>query len=212
VSSSVELISYQLENSQKSKEIDMIISMIKNQVLRANRMIKNVNILSELEKIDIAIGTIELLDLLKNSINFAKIAYQDKTIEIKVESFSNRIFIKANELLQDIFDNLLINAIKYNNSSDVEIFIKISREPKEDKNYIRMEFIDNGIGIADERKEIIFEKGFREHKGHKGMGLGLSLVKKIVSSYNGAIKVEDRIKGDYSKGSNFILLLLESIE
>jgi signal transduction histidine kinase len=39
------------------------------------------------------------------------------------------------------------------------------------------------------------------------MGLGLSLVQKIVSKYNGKIWVEDKVKGEYSKGSNFIILL-----
>ena len=39
------------------------------------------------------------------------------------------------------------------------------------------------------------------------MGLGLSLVKKIIDSYSGKICVKDRIKGDYTKGSNFIVLI-----
>ena len=42
------------------------------------------------------------------------------------------------------------------------------------------------------------------------MGLGLSLVKKIIESYHGQIWVEDRFEGDYSKGSNFIVLIPEA--
>ena len=41
------------------------------------------------------------------------------------------------------------------------------------------------------------------------MGFGLSLVKKILEGYNGKIWVEDRIQGDYTKGSNFIVLIPE---
>ena len=70
-----------------------------------------------------------------------------------------------------------------------------------------MEFIDNGIGVEDYRKETIFKKGRKDHKGGKGMGLGLSLVSKILRLYNGKIWVEDKIKGDYSKGSNFIVII-----
>jgi signal transduction histidine kinase len=40
-----------------------------------------------------------------------------------------------------------------------------------------------------------------------GMGLGLSLVKSAIDSYGGEVSVKNRVKGDYSQGSNFIILL-----
>lgn len=75
-----------------------------------------------------------------------------------------------------------------------------------------MEFSDNGIGVPEDRKEIIFKRGNRELKGSKGMGIGLSLVKKIIKGYNGKIWVEDKVKCDYSQGSNFFLLIPEIIQ
>lgn len=39
------------------------------------------------------------------------------------------------------------------------------------------------------------------------MGIGLSLVKKLIDNYNGKIRVEDKVKEDYSKGANFIILI-----
>ena len=44
-----------------------------------------------------------------------------------------------------------------------------------------------------------------------GMGLGLSLVKKIIENYHRVIWVEHRIKGDYTKGSNFVILIPEGV-
>ena len=44
------------------------------------------------------------------------------------------------------------------------------------------------------------------------MGIGLSLVKKIMKGFNRKIWVEDKVKGDFSKGSNFILLIPEISE
>ena len=77
------------------------------------------------------------------------------------------------------------------------------------KKLIKLEFIDNGIGIFDENKESIFQKGYKRDKKVRGMGIGLSLVKKIIKSYNGKIWVENRIKDDYEQGSNFVILIPE---
>jgi len=75
--------------------------------------------------------------------------------------------------------------------------------------FIKLEFIDNGIGIPDSMKDKAFQRAFMKDKTVSGMGLGLSLVKKIVEKYHGQIWVEDKIKGDYSKGSNFIIIIPE---
>lgn len=48
-------------------------------------------------------------------------------------------------------------------------------------------------------KEMIFKRGNRGLKGSKGMGIGLSLVKKIIRGYDGKIWIEDRVKNDYKK-------------
>jgi len=42
------------------------------------------------------------------------------------------------------------------------------------------------------------------------MGIGLSLVKKIIRGYNGKIWIDDKVKNDYTKGSNFILMIPEA--
>ena len=73
-----------------------------------------------------------------------------------------------------------------------------------------MEFMDNGMGIPDTNKAEIFTRGFKKDTNVRGLGIGLSLVKKAIYSYQGKIWVEDRIKCDYSKGSNFVLLIPEA--
>ena len=78
---------------------------------------------------------------------------------------------------------------------------------QEERDYIKIEFKDNGIGISDSRKVSIFERGNRRYQKSRGMGLGLSLVKKVIDLYQGKIWVEDRVKGDYKQGSNFVLLI-----
>ncbi|MHA1256612.1 MAG: sensor histidine kinase, partial [Promethearchaeota archaeon] len=196
-----------LNGTVNDKDFRTIAENLKKQVNRGVKLISNVQKLSELEEVSQSIQKIEITHFLKHAINYVKRAYQDKSINIKITPGKKISYVAANELLEDIFENVIINSVTYNDNSEVDIQIKISQVRRDDKSFIKMEFIDNGIGITDERKEMIFKRGNREYKGTKDMGLGLSLVKKIVEIYNGMIWVEDKVKGNYSKGSKFILLL-----
>ena len=189
------------------KDIRTISENLKKQVERGVKLISNVQKLSELEEVSQSIQKIEITHFLKHAINYVKKIYQDKNINIQITPPEKVYYVIANELIEDIFENIIINGLTYNDNSEVDIHIKISQIHRDDKNFIKTEFIDNGIGLTNERKEMIFKRGNREYKGTKGMGIGLSLVKKIVEIYNGMIWVEDKVKGDYSRGSKFILLL-----
>ncbi|MBN1215272.1 MAG: ATP-binding protein [Candidatus Lokiarchaeota archaeon] len=87
----------------------------------------------------------------------------------------------------------------------VQIEINIRYHYNQNSSYYRLEFIDNGIGIEDNRKKSIFHRIKRQKEDLSGMGLGLLLVKKIIDLYNGKIWVENRIKDDFSQGSKFII-------
>ncbi|MFX1557897.1 MAG: PAS domain S-box protein, partial [Promethearchaeota archaeon] len=207
VNSSAELTILNLRGNVESKEIESIANIIKRQIQRGSKLVSNVQTLSEFEESQISINPIDVREQLENSIEFIKKSYSERLLNIKIKQFCDEIIVNANEYLQEVFENVLINAIKYNKNPSVEINIKISTQNYDKKDYYKLEFIDNGIGVADERKKLIFERGKRELKGTKGMGLGLSLVKKIIESYKGKIWVEDKVKGDYTQGSKFIILL-----
>ncbi len=210
INSSAEIIGFQLGDSEMSMYIENMTKMIKNQVDRGSKLISNVRTLTELdEQEEISTKQVNISKFLNSSINFVKKAYIGKNISIFAEKLDQKYYTNANELLQDVFDNILINSIKYNENLEVEISIKISKQIMDGKNYFKLELSDNGIGVSDDRKDVIFQRGNRELKGTKGMGIGLSLVKKILEIFEGKIWVEDKIKGDYTKGSNFIVLLPE---
>jgi signal transduction histidine kinase len=84
--------------------------------------------------------------------------------------------------------------------------------PKDETSYLQLEFIDNGKGIPDDRKPFLFQRQSTKSPDGGGMGLGLSIVQHLVSLYNGTIHVEDKVPGDYSQGSNFIILIPEAPE
>ncbi len=197
----------QLGKTLDPNEILDIIGIIENQIIRGSKLISNVRKLSEIEEFVEPLKSIDVCNLLKKAIGNLKNAYQSHSIEIKVDSPSKNIFIRANDLLLEAFENLLMNAVNHNENPIIEILIRISEEEREGLNYIKVEFIDNGIGIEDSRKTTIFTRGSKENNFVGGMGIGLSLVNLIVERLEGNIWVKDRFKGDSTKGSNFIVML-----
>ena len=198
-----------LGNYETNQKMVRLIEIIKEQVNRGKKLVSNVRKLSQIEGQEIIIEKIEIFNILKKAVKFIHNSFHDKNLKIQIKTFSEQIYIKANELIEEVFENILINAVKHNNNPTIEINIKISKLAKEGNNYYKIEFIDNGVGIEDDRKTTIFQ---RADKSIHGMGLGLSLVKKIIQKYEGKVWVENIVKDDYSKGSNFIILIPEVIK
>jgi PAS domain S-box-containing protein len=115
-------------------------------------------------------------------------------------------FVRANELLHDVFANLVGNAIKHTgNRTDINVGLDVVND--NGTRYCRVVVEDDGPGIPDGFKTVIFNRTLTgTHKG-RGMGLGLYLVKSLVDSYGGRVWVEDRIDGDHMKGARFVVIL-----
>ncbi|MFX0179391.1 MAG: PAS domain S-box protein [Candidatus Hodarchaeota archaeon] len=208
IQSSTELLSLLLDEMNITKGNNFI-DIIKDQIIRGSNLISNVRKLSEIEEIESPLKNIELFGVLNEVKNYIIKSFQNKNINLEILSDEEQIFINANELLPDVFENILINAIRYNQNPLIELIIKVSKDIVNGKNFIRMEFIDNGIGIPNEMKEKVFQRGYN-HKGIiKGLGLGLTLVKKVIGIYNGQIWAEDKVNGDYTQGTKFIILIPE---
>jgi signal transduction histidine kinase len=191
------------------EEIKKSINIMKTQVMRGSKLVSNIYNLSKLEESKIPLEKKDISKVLKKSVASIQKIDRERSVNIEFNFDDQEFFILGNDLLEDLFDNILNNAIKHNKNPTVEIKIKISKQEREHVNYLKMEFLDNGKGVSDTRKEKIFSRGNIEIKSVYGMGLGLSLAKKIIETYNGEIWVEDRVKGDHLKGSDFILLIPE---
>ncbi len=193
---------------QKSIEnLKDLARIIKELVRRGAKLVDNTRKLTEIETFDNPASPINLKAIIDQSIKNVRNRFDEKSINIHIESFNANNFVQANDFLIDAFENILINAVLYNKNPIIEVKIKVSQEKKADQNFIKLEFSDNGIGIEDVRKETIFLRAFNKDKTISGLGLGLTLVKKIIESYKGYIWVENNIKGDRLKGSNFIVLI-----
>ncbi|MHA1986303.1 MAG: sensor histidine kinase [Promethearchaeota archaeon] len=210
IRTSSELSDLYINDPKLNHKVKGLIETIKQQAARGFRLITNIHKLNQLQKDQINLHKIEVCELMKTAINFVKNPLQEN-VTFKVESSFTEYYVFANNLLQDVFENLLINAVIHNKNTLIEISIKISEVLKEKKTYLKMEFMDNGIGIDDVKKKKLFKLKTINLTNGRSMGFGLFLVKNLVDSYKGEIWVEDKIKGDSSKGSNFVLLIPKAI-
>ena len=156
------------EAPERLKDIDDLIEMVQKAVKRGSALVSNARKLSQLEDARMSIQSTEMFEILYDSIDSLKSNFKDQDINVKIHTYSDNIAIYANELLSDVFDNILVNAVKYSGDPRIELKIIISKESKNDENYVRIEFIDNGQGIPDFLKEGIFQSG-NKNKSGKGI-------------------------------------------
>ncbi|WP_262888724.1 sensor histidine kinase [Pontibacter pamirensis] len=102
--------------------------------------------------------------------------------------------------LRSIIYNLLSNAIKYK-STDKDPNIQVKTEAL--NGFVQISVKDNGLGIAEEKKELIFTPFTRFETNTEGTGIGLYLVKKLVENAGGELIVESKL----GEGSEFIVYL-----
>jgi len=196
---------------ERFEKIGDVVEVVKTHARRGTALIANIRKLSKIDNGENKLSIIKIFDIFNESVKTIVSSFQDRNVKIDVKGLSKDMKVLGNELLEDIFDNILNNAVKYNdNEEEVKIDINISKILAIDKQYLKLEFKDYGMGVPNEKKNFLFKRIYVKDMSKRGMGVGLSLVKKIVEDYDGKIWVEDRVKGDYKKGSNFVLLLKEA--
>jgi PAS domain S-box-containing protein len=206
--SSVELCRLSSVSTDLS-EIDMLLDIIEDQVNRGANLVSNIRKISSIDYLDRNLEKVEICEILKRSIKNITKNFPKRKINISFRSNYDKLYVLANHLIFDVFNNILYNAVKHNSKLVIEIEIEILKELLKGESIIKLQFKDNGVGIQDSQKLSIFKGSSVESQSFSRLGLGLSLVKKLVENYNGKIWVEDRIKGDSTQGSNFILTLKE---
>ncbi|KKN21845.1 hypothetical protein LCGC14_0921270 [marine sediment metagenome] len=206
---SLEIINLKTDSVEDPHNIKPILKIINDQVYRGKSLVNNIHKFSQLEESEVNFQKIDLEKTILEAIKYVKKNFKNKEISIQFESPKERIYIQANKLLKDVFENILINAVKHNDNPNIEIVIETTKLQEDGNFFWQIEFIDNGRGIPEAKRKSIFTRGFKEDRSVSGMGLGLSLVKTITDKYNTKILVESRVPEDYLKGTNFKLLFPE---
>jgi signal transduction histidine kinase len=121
---------------------------------------------------------------------------EKKGIEIEYNGSTGEVYADPNKIEQ-VLENLVSNAVKYTN--DGKIVVSVER----DEGQFTIHIKDSGIGISNEHLERLFDRFYRTDKARSrdkgGTGLGLAVVKSILSAHGSDIQV----KSKPGKGSDF---------
>lgn len=133
--------------------------------------------------------------LFRCSLNFEQI-WEEKNIDISIDCDAGITVLSDEQLLDIVWNNLLSNAFKFT-AQNGEVTVNACKE----NNRIIVSVADSGCGINECHLQHIFDKFYQADSSHKtkGNGLGLALVREILSITKGEIKVESTP----GKGSRF---------
>jgi signal transduction histidine kinase len=140
-----------------------------------------------------------LSEQLRNCIIMLEPLWSAKNIDLNIDI--NEIKYNGNkEIMGHLWTNLISNSIKYNKENG-----KINVTLKENENQIIATISDTGIGMTEEQISHIFEKYYQVEKSKtmKGLGLGLTIVSRILCLINGDIEV----KSELGHGSTFMVTI-----
>jgi len=161
-----------------------------NEILEINR-IDSSNI--EIEYIDFNLK--QLMTNIQNSMN--EIASQNNNkFTLDIDKNIPEVLLGDTTKLSQIFINLINNALKFTKNGEVNVIARLV-EQENDFSRINFEIRDTGIGIPEEKQEIIFESfsqgSIEINRKYGGTGLGLTIVKKLVDLLGGEIGLKSEV-------------------
>lgn len=200
-----EVLKNSLDN-EESKNYAEIIHKGGTRLMDTLNLILNISAI-ELDNIKVTKDNFDLISEVKEVIEiFDKTAAQ-KNLTLSYKSGVDKKLIHSDrKIVSQILGNLVNNAIKY--TLEGSVLVKIEDVTKNNLNYVAIKVIDTGIGIPEDKKELIWEE-FRQvseglSRGFEGTGLGLSITKKFVDKLGGEIFIEE---SQPRIGSTFTVLL-----
>jgi signal transduction histidine kinase len=180
------------------------LTSLNDEVIRFGKLLNNLNVLKEFESESFALNEeeVSLKEVLSLVCDNFSIMSKEKNIEIIYDIKPNEDYtiLGDRDKLRQVFINILSNAVKFTNSGG-KVWVNLARN----RNKIIVNIEDNGMGISKEDLPFIFERLYRCDKSRnkiQGSGIGLTIVKNILTLHSATIDVESEI----NKGSKITIV------
>jgi PAS domain S-box-containing protein len=177
------------------RQLDHMVHLV-NDLLDVTRIVQ--------DRIDLKRATIDLREVLRNAVDTARPAIEAQRHRLDVDLPSAPVTVQGDMVrLTQVFSNLLLNAARYTDPGG-DIMVRVSRT----NGQVLVRVRDNGVGIEPGLQESIFDlfvqgrPGLDRAKG--GLGVGLTLVRRIVEMHDGSVHVHSEGAG---RGSEFTVRL-----
>ncbi len=199
-----ELLEYNMKN-EKPEKISSYLGMIRS---NSNRLTKLVGNLLDITKVDAGFmspkrSLVDIVGLLENIVQSIRLYASKRALAVDfLSNLPSRLIFTDSGFIERIALNLLSNAIKHTHKGG-----SIGIELHTRGNKMLLAVKDNGEGIPDDKKDIIFDR-FRQvntslARSNEGCGIGLALSKSLTELLGGRIW----LKSEYGKGSSFFVEL-----
>ncbi|MHA2363987.1 MAG: response regulator [Candidatus Hodarchaeales archaeon] len=171
---------------------------IKN-VVRANALINNITVMMQSEiPLSHELQPINILSSLERIKKDLFSLFPGRDIIIETGSIPD-----TNILADLLFEQLILNIFTNSIRNDAHKVVTILIDLEQKNGYCLLKITDQGSGIAPEEQKKIMSQLSKLERTTVGRGVGLSIVKALVDRYQGHLWIENRVIGDYTKGTRF---------
>jgi PAS domain S-box-containing protein len=181
-------------------EQDYYIELMEGQVNKLDHFIRDILSHSKNLKMSVSSDKINFEEIVLKC--FEDLSYLKATSKIvrKIE-ISEGEFYSDKWRINEIFRNLIGNAIKYRNPQASENFVEVTVSI--DQKGCKIMVVDNGIGIEEDKLPHVLEMFYRGTESSDGSGIGLYIVQKAVEKIDGTLEIWSKI----NEGTKFQILL-----
>lgn len=186
------------DDNLSTEDLHIYLDLIKSDALKINKLVSSLLEYSKIGFVNVEMSSLDLGPIVEKVVDHFNFDSDSKKTNITIGVLPR---INGSEvLLTQLFENILSNALKYNDNEIPEIIIRTAADGNS------VEIVDNGIGIPKKRIHDIFKAFIRLHSSNKyeGSGVGLATCKKIMDIHLGTISVIS----EEEKGSTFILTFM----
>jgi PAS domain S-box-containing protein len=190
-----------VKEREESSNIDQIkrLEMLNKSVVRLDAFIGDILNYSRNTRVDVVKEEIDFGEMIQEIRSNHKFIEGANELKLQVEIRQTEKFISDKRRINVILNNLISNAIKYKDGNKEASFVTTLIECDSENGIITIE--DNGIGIAEDKQEKVFEMFYRGTKLSTGSGLGMYIVKETLEKLGGGIT----LKSELNIGTKFII-------